>query len=93
MNFNALYVILILCGILIKCCRTDIEFLGFEYNIIQNFIHFDRISKNLKYTKLAIPQNPSGYEIQKKSTPFEYNQILVDFKQSQLNTIRFLSIK
>ena len=52
--------------------------------MLQNLINFGSISENLTYTK-------KSHKIQYPST-FKYHPILIDYKQSQLNIIGFLSI-
>ena len=50
MDFNGLYVILILCGFLIKCHIIDIDSLGFKHHASKSH-GFGGISKKLKYNK------------------------------------------
>ena len=90
MDYNRLYVILILRRFLIKCRRVDKIFLGLKHNTSKSH-RFWWDFKKLKI-RCEIPQNPLFYKIQKNPSAFEYHQMLMDFKQSQLNTIGFLSI-
>ena len=50
LDFNGSYLILILCGSLIKCCRFDIYFLGFNHNVSKSH-DFWWYFKKFKYTK------------------------------------------
>ena len=44
---------------------------------------------DFKKLKIRMSQNPSIYEMQKNPLAFDYHQILMNFKGSQLNTIGF----
>ena len=55
MDFNELYVTLILCGLLIKCRRVDVDFSRFKHNILKSH-QFCWDFKNFKI-HLKIPKN------------------------------------
>ena len=61
--------------------------LGFKYNASKSH-EFWWDFKKLKIHG-RISQNSSFYEIKENLLAFEYYQILMDFKQYQLNTIGF----